>query len=138
MSSGKGLSILILDDDVLFLESFKEFLAQDGHLVYPATRGCQALEIVRHVPLDLSFLDYDLPDLDGIETFARIHRQRPELPAIFLSGNSSAALERMVLEVGGFALIRKPFDACRLRVVIREAILKNPFEGLEGDVQWRN
>jgi len=121
MIFGGSLSILVLDDDVPFLESFRDFLVLDGHSVYPTTRGYDAVELVRSVPLDLSFLDFDLPDLDGLETFVRIHRHRPELPAIFLTGNPSSSLERKVLDVGGFALIRKPFDACRLRVMIREA-----------------
>jgi len=124
MISGASLSVLVLDDDVRFLESFREFLVLDGHSVYPATRGVEAVELVLQVPLDLSFLDFDLPDLDGLETFVRIHRHRPELPAIFITGNPSSALERKVLDVGGFALIRKPFDARRLRAMIREATFR--------------
>ncbi len=140
MVSSDRLRILVLDDDIPFLESFKELLTLDGHYVYPVTRGFEAVEMARLVPLDLSFLDYDLPDLDGIETFARIRRQRPELPAVFISGNPSESLERMVREVGGFALIRKPLDAGRLRVVIRQVTFKkyNPFDGLKGDMRWRN
>jgi len=139
MISGESLSILVLDDDVPFLESFADFLVHDGHVVYPATRGADALEFVRTTRLDLSFLDFDLPDLDGLETFARIHRQRPELPAIFITGNPSMALERKILDVGGFALIRKPFDVRRLRIVIREATYdRKLFEGPKGDVRWRN
>jgi len=125
MISGESLSILVLDDDVPFLESFSDFLIHGGHCVYPATRSLEALELVRKVSLDLSFLDFDLPDLDGLETFNRIHRQLPALPAIFLTGNPSVALERKVLEVGAFALVRKPFDAQRLRIMIREATRKD-------------
>jgi DNA-binding response OmpR family regulator len=123
MISGDGLSILVLDDDVPFLESFKDFLMQDGHSVIPATRGIDAVELVRKLPVDLSFLDFDLPDLDGLETLVRIHRQRPGLPAVFLTGNASSLLERKVLEMGAFALIRKPFDAWRVRGVIREGVI---------------
>jgi DNA-binding response OmpR family regulator len=125
MSSCNSLSVLVLDDDVPFLESFEDLLSQDGHCVYPATSGWAAVEIVRRVPIDLSFLDFDLPDLSGIETLARIRRQRPELPAIFVSGNPSASLERTVLDRGGFALLRKPFDAGQVRGVMREVIYQH-------------
>jgi len=141
MVSSEGLKILVLDDDIPFLESFSELLIQDGHLVYPATRGMEALEIVRSTPIiDLSFLDCDLPDLDGIETFARIQWQRPELPAIFISGNPSAKLEKRILEVGGLALIRKPFDNQYLRGMISEAIYRkqDPSDRQEGDLRWQN
>ncbi len=128
MVSGQGLSILVTDDDIPFLESFSDLLIQDGHSVYPATRGLEAVEIVRAFPIDLSFLDCDLPDLDGIETLSRIHWQRPELPAIFITGNPSAALEKKVLEAGGFALIQKPFDTHQLRTVMWEAFNKHYFQ----------
>ena len=130
MISGDSLTILVLDDDVPFLESFKDFLSHEGHFVFPATRGSDAVELVRVVPLDLSFLDIDLPDIDGLETFARIHEHRPELPAVFVSGNPSDSLERTVLGMGAFGLLRKPIDARRLRVVIREAVhRRNSTEG---------
>jgi len=124
-ASGTSLSILILDDDIRFLSSFEDLLTQDGHAVYPATRAQEAVEIVRRVPLDLSFLDFDLQDQNGIEVCVRIQRQRPQLPVVFISGNPSASLERMVLENGGFAFLRKPFGAPEVRGVMREVIYRN-------------
>jgi DNA-binding response OmpR family regulator len=124
-TSGMSLSILILDDDVRFLSSFEDLLLQDGHAVYSATRARDAVEIARRVPLDLSFLDFDLQDQNGIEVCVRIHRQRPQLPVIFISGNPSGWLERLVLESGGSAFLRKPFDASVVRGVVREVIDRN-------------
>ena len=116
------LSIHVLDDDVAFLETFGELLSQDGHRVHSTTRGLVALEIARRVPLDLSFLDLELPDLSGIETFTRIHEERPHLPAVFVTGNPSADLEELIFHAGGFALLRKPVHAREVRDVVREVI----------------
>lgn len=149
MVSGKSLRVLVLDDDVRFLESFQELLLTDGHSVYPATRGMEAVEIVRRTPIDLSFLDFDLPDFNGLETFVQIHRQRPELPAVFVTGNPTEALVRRVRDAGGLALIKKPFVTRAVRVVIRKVIRgafpreafpreQNPFESFKGDLRWRN
>ena len=138
MGFREGLTILVLDDDEPFLESFQELLLLDGHSVYPVTRGLAAVEVARTVEIDLSFLDYDLPDLDGLETFTMIQRQRPSVPAVFVTGNPSEALEREVLQVGAFALIRKPFDTGRLRRVIRQAAGTRPGFDAQGDVRWRN
>jgi len=129
-----GQSILVLDDDARFLESFEDLLTQDGHAVYAARRGLEAIEIARRVPLDLSFLDFDLPDQNGIDVFTRIQFVRvecqwPELPAIFVSGSPSAVLEDLVREVGGFALLRKTFDAAQVRVVMREVFVRNQRRG---------
>ena len=117
--------VLLLDDDIAFLKTFEDLLTQDGHFVYPATCGLEALEIVCRVPIDISFLDVDLPDLDGIEIYKRMHRQRPTLPAIFVSGDPCSKLEETVLGVGGLALLRKPLDPRAVRDVMHEAFHKH-------------
>ena len=122
---GVGLNVLILDDDVPFLGSFEDLLVQDGHTVYSATTGFEAIEIASRVPFDLSVLDCELPDLDGIETFLRIQKERPRLPAIFISGSCSPVLEERVLQAGGFVLLRKPLQMPLVRRVMREVILFN-------------
>jgi len=116
------MRILLLDDDIPFLDSFGDLLSQEGHSVFPATRGLQAVEIVRRVPIDLSFLDFDLPDQSGVETLVEIRRELPELPAVFISGNPSETLERTILSCGGFALLRKPFDPRAVRGVLHRVI----------------
>lgn len=114
--------ILLLDDDLPFLMTLEDLLTQDGHSVFPATCGREAVEIVRRVPLDLSFLDIDLPQESGIEVLCRIHEERPALPAIFITGNPAAGLEEAVLKQGGFALLRKPLDPGLVRGVMRQAV----------------
>ncbi len=122
---GARLSILVLDDDIAFLESFGELLAREGHSIFPATTGHQAIEIVQRRRIDLSFLDFDLPDADGTETLLRIHQFWPKLPAIFVSGNSSATLEEVIFSAGGLALLRKPFETGQLRLLMKEIVQKH-------------
>ena len=123
MRSGRGcLTILVLDNDVAHLETFEDLLVQDGHSVFPTTLGSEAVRIALREPIDLSFLDFDLPDLDGIETFTRIRKERPRLPGIFISGNPSEFLETWVLEAGGFALLRKPLSPPQVRSIVLEVM----------------
>ncbi len=122
------LNILVVDDDVGCLASVEELLLHDGHDVVTATRGEEALELVRarrqqeevldRDVFELSILDYNVPDLDGLETFAALLGELPRLGGIFISGEASDDLESRVISAGGFALIPKPLDATRFRATL--------------------
>jgi two-component system NtrC family response regulator len=128
------LRILVVDDDERCLASVEAFLAHDGHDILTATRGLEAVDHARRLKrenrhLDLSILDFNMPDITGIETFERLVAEIPGIPAIFISGDVSSALEQMVFRAGGRALVRKPLDIARIRSLIREI----PWPGLGGD-----
>ena len=120
-----GLQILVVDDDLPCLESIETYLVSDGHRVLTATGGLEALDRARHLKrenqiLDLSILDFHMPDLTGIETFTRLVEEFPLVAGIFISGDASISLERLVREAGGRALVPKPLDLFRVRNLISE------------------
>ena len=122
--SSARLHILVVDDDVGCLASLEEVLLQDGHDVSTATRGEEALAKARQLSREkrrpeLSILDYHVPDLSGLETFSRLTDELPQIGAIFISGDASDDLETKVLSAGGFAFVRKPLDAVRVREVVQ-------------------
>ncbi len=119
------LHILLVDDDVGCLRSLEDLLSQDGHQVSTATRGAEAVELARHWrrsrrPIELSILDFDVPDSTGIETYVRLRAEMPRIGAIFISGNSSGDLEERVLAAGGFAFVHKPLDVTRVRRTVSQ------------------
>lgn len=121
------LRILVVDDDVNCLTSVGNLLALDGHSIYTATGGLEAIEFARQLKLgrtvlDLSILDFNMPDLSGIETFHHLCVDFPRMGCIFISGDASADLEARVLEAGGRALVRKPVDVSRMRSAVREFV----------------
>ncbi|HVR75518.1 MAG TPA: response regulator [Planctomycetota bacterium] len=116
-----------MDDDVGCLESVESLLEREGHSIVTATRGNEALDVARRLRegrqrLDLSILDFNMPDLTGLETFQRLELEMPGTPAIFISGNATAAMESMVRTAGARALVSKPLDAFLLRNMVREVV----------------
>ena len=123
---GEGLCILVADDDQGCRQGIVSLLAEDGHNIFTAARGEEAVELARHLRsvnrrLDLSFLDYDMPDLTGIETFQRMILELPDLAVVFISGDASNSLEGEVRLVGGRGLLRKPLGVASLRRAVKEA-----------------
>ena len=87
-----GLSALVVDDNVVGLEILSDFLKTLGFSVATATSGQEALNLLtewknqgRH--FDLVFIDWKMPDMDGIETSNRIHDliAPTQLPVIIMA-----------------------------------------------------
>jgi DNA-binding response OmpR family regulator len=130
-----GLKILVVDDDATALASLESFLVGDGHVIYTAQRGEEAVVVARRFRrerrrLDLTILDYRMPDLSGIETFEQLVVELPEVQGIFVSGDPSSTLDVLVERVGGLALMRKPLSLPRVRSVL-DSFERGNFSGRE-------
>ncbi len=87
-----GLAALAVDDNVIGLEILSDFLKNIGFTVSTATSGTEALSILTEAtrkgqPIDLVFLDWKMPDMDGVETADKIHEIMPaaQLPVIIMA-----------------------------------------------------
>jgi len=56
--------------------------------------------IVRHTPVDIVFMDYNLPGLDGISTSLRLLRVNKSLKIIILTGMEHRPVSHAVLQAG--------------------------------------
>jgi CheY-like chemotaxis protein len=146
MESASKFQILLVDDDANCLASMESLLEAEGHVTFIAGGGHEALLCARRlkaerVRLDLSILDYNMPDLTGIETYERLRIEFPNVPAIFVSGDGSGGLEDRVRRVGGVSFVKKPLDVFRLRSAISEleAIARSSLgiTSLGRTVPWR-
>jgi PAS domain S-box-containing protein len=92
------IQVLLVEDnpaDVIFL---REALKKDPLTTFELTaveRLSTALDSLHRAHFEVILLDLGLPDSLGLETFAQIHRQAPEVPVVVFSGNSDeqAAIE---------------------------------------------
>jgi CheY-like chemotaxis protein len=75
---GMGKSILLVDDDQMFLEIEKEFLKYSHVEVLTANSGLDALAVIRTRHPDLVFMDLQMPKMDGV-TCCRAIRSDPAL-----------------------------------------------------------
>ena len=81
------IRLLIVDDQVLFLESLSTFLrnyAEDIEVVGLARNGREALEKAAALRPDIVLMDVHMPVMDGVEATGRLIEARPG------SGSSSS------------------------------------------------
>lgn len=74
------LSVLVIDDQKPMLEVIRLFLERFGNMnVKTALTAKEALEILMSSSFDAMVVDYDLPDINGIE-FLKMLRQKGTQP----------------------------------------------------------
>jgi CheY-like chemotaxis protein len=87
----RPLSILIVDDDPLVLESLRATLQSDGHKVTAADGGQAGIEIFaeahrRNAAFDVVITDLGMPHVDGRRVAAAVKAASPATPIVLLTG----------------------------------------------------
>jgi DNA-binding NtrC family response regulator len=126
-------SILVIDDDHAVLATIEILLARQAHDVVVTDDGRKGIELFRTGAFDLLIVDIFMPAMDGLETMKQVHRSRPEVPVIVISGyeprmvSAAPNFLRMATKLGAVSSIQKPFrPADFLAVVDRCLFQKNP------------
>ena len=120
---GEQYVILVVDDDVESLEVIAQNLHRLGYEVIPALDGRSALEMVRQGVVDLAVVDYNLPDLDGLQVLKLIKSINSTLPVIIVSASgTNHNLLFDLLEAGAYAFVPKPICVPDFRRTIERAL----------------
>lgn len=100
------MKILILDDDSSIIIMLSELL-QHKHTVEGTTSAESALEMLNHAVYDMIFVDYDMPEHDGL-WFLK-HANLPKTTAtILFTGNLSRPLLSEMFRFGISGYLAKP------------------------------
>ena len=122
--AGRGESILVVDDVASQRELARQMMETIGYAVETASGGEEAVELLAAGRrFDLVVLDMIMdPGIDGLETYRRIHRLRPEQRTIIVSGFSESDRVKEAQALGAGPYVRKPYRLERLGTVIREVL----------------
>ncbi len=118
--AGRGLSVLVVDDDASIQGFLAEALTDEGYEVRTAGDGRQALDVLGGWRPHLILLDLMMPEMDGWEFRAR-QRSRTDvadIPVIILSATRDLAAQAAAL--GPARVFSKPFDLDALLTAICE------------------
>lgn len=78
--------LLVIEDEDDVRELLVRHVRNDGHRVMAAGSAVAALTAVRlHGAPDAAVIDYDLPDMDGVQLLDRLREADPALPAVFVT-----------------------------------------------------
>ncbi len=105
-------NILVIDDDVLMGKALRRLLENEGHTVFLATNGIEALTILRDNRAELMITDIFMPDQDGISTIIDAREAYPGMKIIAISGGGrrqSVDYLELAHNLGAHRIFSKPF-----------------------------
>ncbi len=103
----KRYKILVVDDEDSIRTMVRTMLSRDGRQLVVAARGKEALTIFQKERPDLTILDIDMPDIDGIAVLRQIRAIDPQAKVIVFTGVESPEVERQALALGAADVLRK-------------------------------
>lgn len=131
---GPPLRLLLVEDHEASLKALVWLLEREGHTVFPAGSGKEALALAEREECDLVISDIGLPDISGLEVMRQIQRLHG-WPGIALSGYGMPS-DISASRAAGFSMhLIKPVKIA----LLREALQKFGKPGTnEWMAQWRN
>ena len=111
--AGSGETIMLVDDETALVRLGEEMMAELGYEPVGFSSSTAALESFRGAPdrFDAVLSDESMPGLTGSELAEEIHRIRPDIPIVLMSGFTSAALATRARDVGVVEVLAKPLVA---------------------------
>lgn len=117
-----SMKILVIDDEVLFCETFKDILIDDGYEVLIVHKGKDALRELSSQLIHVAIIDIQLPDMSGVDILKTIKSSQLETCPIVLTGHASMKTSIEALNEGAYGYITKPYQVDEVRATVRNAL----------------
>ena len=114
-------NVLVVEDDRLNRNLICKVLRNEGHQVFEACDGAEALELLYAQRFDLVITDFVMPRLNGLKFVEQLHPLQPRLPIIFITGYLSAISGKAILD-NVAEVIPKPFELDVLRSTVQRLL----------------
>ena len=101
--------ILVADDEQKIREVIKEYAEYEGHTVYEAVDGMQAVDMAKEQDFDIIIMDVMMPRLDGFSACKEI-RKFKNTPILMLSARTEEYDKLFGFELGIDDYVVKPFS----------------------------
>ena len=99
--------VLIVDDDALLTDLFRQSMTKRGFQVLDAHTGASALALLNTQVVQIVVLDMTLPDMTGLQIAQSLLQSHPHLPIVIATGHD---LDPTDMPVNVVDVVRKPFS----------------------------
>ncbi|MCJ7705280.1 MAG: sigma-54 dependent transcriptional regulator [Desulfobacterales bacterium] len=114
--------ILIAEDEKTQRDLLEGFLKKEGFSVGTASNGRQAIEKIGGAFFDIAFLDYKMPELDGLQTLREIRKRFPDLPVVMMTAYGTVETAVASMKEGALDYLTKPIDLDELLLIIQKVL----------------
>ncbi|WP_254460330.1 sigma-54-dependent transcriptional regulator [Xanthomonas sacchari] len=116
--------ILIIDDDLAFLSTLQATLRSFGHEAIAMADPRQGLARLREGGIDLAFVDFRMPGMDGIALMRarQDDAQAMRVPLVMLTAHASSGNTIEAMKLGAFDHLVKPVGRADIAEVVERAL----------------
>ncbi|MFH1998241.1 MAG: response regulator [Planctomycetota bacterium] len=115
------LSVLIVDDEQIVLDSAERHLRNDNFTVFKALSAEAALKAFEKETIHIVLTDLMMPEMDGLELMQALKQSHPLVPIIMITGYATINTALQAMQLGAFDYVAKPFTKAELRGVVQRA-----------------
>ena len=125
-------TVLVVDDDPVFVKATCARLKTDGYEVITAADSCKAMEILRCKMPDVVVLDVNLPDdfsgmgWDGLKLVSWMNHLDAfkKIPVVMITASDPAKYTRLSLNAGATAFFHKQMEPSQLLTLIENSLAR--------------
>jgi two-component system cell cycle response regulator DivK len=119
-------TILIVEDNEKNMKLARDILQVKGYRTIGAVNGLAGVQAARDEAPDLILMDIQLPDISGIEVFARLRADpnTASIPAIAFTASVTQADRNRIVDAGFAAFLAKPINLKEFLLTIERALAK--------------
>jgi DNA-binding response OmpR family regulator len=118
--------VLIVEDDVIQCEEMAGYLGRAGLWVQMAHDGAAALRQARDHRPKVALLDYNLPDINGVQLAELLRPILPQTAIIMMSGRIDGLSEQTLAKLGITVFVNKPLPLGPLRQAVLKLVQSAP------------
>lgn len=109
-ASDKIGRILLVDDELGILEVIEKMLVLEGFEVISTAHPKEVLSLIEKYNPETIISDIKMPEMNGVELLAEIHRKSPDLPVILFSGQVTKDNLMEAIRNGVHMVLEKPVN----------------------------
>ncbi|MCX6833926.1 MAG: sigma-54 dependent transcriptional regulator [candidate division Zixibacteria bacterium] len=118
----RAAAILVVDDDTTIREVLTVLLSKAGHQVSEAESMSAASTRLSEQSFDLTIVDLNLGDGNGIDLIRLVRQSYPDTESILLTGYGSIESSVEAMQAGAFDYITKPFSNHEFMIRVGKAL----------------
>ena len=114
------MKILIVDDDLMVIESCRRILEEEGIHIRAATSVEEGMKILEAEDFDVMITDIKMPGEDGFKLIEKAKALKPGMPILMMTGYLTIETVAKGSNVGADNYIAKPFTPEELIAAVRK------------------
>lgn len=117
----QGITILVVDDEVMMRQLLEKILGREGYRVCSAADGEEALAVMGREEISIVISDLQMPGMSGYDLLKAIKKDYPQVGIIMMTAYGDTYTVKDALLLGADEYITKPFKSFEISMVVERA-----------------